>query len=136
MFQDEPLESQGKVQNPWPFKAAIERHTAGSGAVFSTRKTFLEPDVDLSRLADTIGYTRNQMSNLLNQVQGQSFYQYLSQKRVDWLLERLKANPELRPNELAFMAGFNRLSVFYHCFRERTAMSPKDYVKQLVNRNY
>lgn len=135
MVRDEPLESQGKVQRLGLSRQQLSVMLLDLEQFFSTRKTFLEPDFDLSRLADTIGYTRNQMSYLLNQVLGQSFYQYLSQARVDWLLERLKANPELRPDELAFMAGFNSLSVFYRCFRERTAMSPKAYVKQLVSKN-
>lgn len=135
MVRDVPLESQGKVQRLGLSKQQLSVMLLDLEQFFSTRTTYLEPDFDLTRLADLIGYTRNQMSHLLNQVLGQSFYQYLSQARIAWLLERLKENPDLRPDDLAFMAGFNSLSVFYRCFRECTAMSPKAYVRQLVSKN-
>jgi AraC-like DNA-binding protein len=90
----------------------------------------------LQRVAKECGYSRNQISYLLNQVLGQSFYRYVNQARLQHLLRSLdNATPPLRIDELAFAAGFNSLSAFYSCFRQHTGQSPKAYVKQISLRD-
>lgn len=100
-------------------------------AYFARARPYLDPDMDLERLARASGYTRNQISYLLNQVLGQSFYRYLNQARIGHLLERLRQEPSARIDELAFAVGFNSLSVFYRCFREHTGLAPRAYLAQL-----
>ena len=99
---------------------------------FERQQPYLDPELDLQRVAKECGYSRNQMSYLLNQVLGQSFYRYVNQARLQHLLAALdKASPPLRVDELAFAAGFNSLSAFYSCFRQHTGLSPKAYSKQI-----
>ncbi|MFC6336616.1 helix-turn-helix domain-containing protein [Pseudomonas sp. CCM 7891] len=99
---------------------------------FEQQQPYLDPDLDLQRVAKECGYSRNQISYLLNQVLGQSFYRYVNQARLQHLLAALdKAAPPIRIDEQAFAAGFNSLSAFYRCFRQHTGLSPKAYVKQI-----
>ena len=99
---------------------------------FQRQQPYLDPELDLQRVAKECGYSRNQISYLLNQVLGQSFYRYVNQARLQHLLAALdNATPPLRIDELAFAAGFNSLSAFYSCFRQHTGQSPKAYVKQI-----
>jgi AraC-like DNA-binding protein len=99
---------------------------------FQGQQPYLDPELDLQRVAKECGYSRNQISYLLNQVLGQSFYRYVNQARLQHLLAALdSATPPLRIDELAFAAGFNSLSAFYSCFRQHTGLSPKAYVKQI-----
>ncbi|KJH77725.1 MULTISPECIES: helix-turn-helix domain-containing protein [unclassified Pseudomonas] len=99
---------------------------------FQRQQPYLDPELDLQRVADECGYSRNQISYLLNQVLGQSFYRYVNQARLQHLLAALdSATPPLRVDELAFAAGFNSLSAFYSSFRRHTGQSPKAYVKQI-----
>jgi AraC-type DNA-binding domain-containing proteins len=99
---------------------------------FQGQQPYLDPELDLQRVAKECGYSRNQISYLLNQVLGQSFYRYVNQARLQHLLAALdNATPPLRIDELAFAAGFNSLSAFYSCFRQHTGQSPKAYVKQI-----
>nr|WP_137821755.1 helix-turn-helix domain-containing protein [Pseudomonas sp. D(2018)] len=100
---------------------------------FQRSKPYLDPALDLHQVAGATGYTRNQISYLLNQMLGQSFYQYVNQARLEHLLRLLEtAVPPVRIDELAFSAGFNSLSAFYRCFRQHTGLSPKAYLKQLL----
>ncbi|MBB4865732.1 AraC-like DNA-binding protein [Pseudomonas nitritireducens] len=99
---------------------------------FGSARPYLDPEMDLERLARATGYTRNQISYLLNQVLGQSFYRYLNQARIVHLLERLREEPAARIDELAFAVGFNSLSVFYRCFREHTGQPPRAYLAALA----
>jgi len=99
---------------------------------FQHQQPYLDPELDLQRVAKECGYSRNQISYLLNQVLGQSFYRYVNQARLQHLLAALdKAATPIRIDELAFAAGFNSLSAFYSCFRQHTGLSPKAYVKQI-----
>lgn len=99
---------------------------------FQRQQPYLDPQLDLQRVARECGYSRNQISYLLNQVLGQSFYRYVNQARLQHVLTALdKAVPPLRVDELAFAAGFNSLSAFYSCFRQHTGQSPKAYAKQI-----
>lgn len=102
---------------------------------FQRHQPFLDPDLDLQQVAAATGYSRNQISHLLNQVLGQSFYRYVNQARLQHLLDGLEAGSDSgRIDELAFAAGFNSLSAFYKCFRERMGMTPKAYLKQISSR--
>ena len=99
---------------------------------FQQHQPYLNSDLDLQQVAAATGYSRNQLSYLLNQVLGQSFYRYVNQARLQHLLDNLPADSDLRRvDELAFAAGFNSLSAFYSCFRRHTGLSPKAYLKQI-----
>ncbi|QYY80578.1 helix-turn-helix domain-containing protein [Pseudomonas germanica] len=99
---------------------------------FQDQQPYLDHELDLQRVAKECGYSRNQISYLLNQVLGQSFYRYVNHARLQHLLAALdKTPPPIRIDELAFAAGFNSLSAFYSCFRQHTGLSPKAYVKQI-----
>ena len=99
---------------------------------FQRQQPYLDPELDLQRVAKECGYSRNQISYLLNQVLGQSFYRYVNHARLQHLLRSLDGAPApLRIDELAFAAGFNSLSAFYSCFRQHTGQSPKAYAKQI-----
>ena len=99
---------------------------------FQQHQPFLDPELNLQQVAAATGYSRNQISHLLNQVLGQSFYRYVNQARLQHLLDGLAEGAEQRSvDELAFAAGFNSLSAFYSCFRRHTGQSPKAYLKQI-----
>ncbi|WP_324729540.1 helix-turn-helix domain-containing protein [Pseudomonas chlororaphis] len=114
-------------------KAGGGARPAASRLGLSPRQlSFMAEELDLQRVAKECGYSRNQISYLLNQVLGQSFYRYVNQARLQHLLAALdQAAPPLRIDELAFAAGFNSLSAFYSCFRQHTGLSPKAYAKQI-----
>lgn len=98
---------------------------------FQRQRPYLDPELDLQRVARESGYSRNQISYLLNQVLGQSFYRYVNQARLHHLLEGMEQAPaNVKTDDLAFAAGFNSLSAFYKCFRQHTGLSPKAWVKQ------
>ncbi|MDU9401891.1 helix-turn-helix domain-containing protein [Pseudomonas sp. zfem004] len=99
---------------------------------FNHQRPYLDPELDLQQVADESGYSRNQISYLLNQVLGQSFYRYVNQARLQYLMAGLdNGSAEAPIDQLAFNAGFNSLSAFYKCFREHTGLSPKAYLKQI-----
>jgi AraC-like DNA-binding protein len=99
---------------------------------FEQSKPYRDPRLDLSHVAASTGYTRNQISFFLKQVRGQTFYTFLNQLRLDEALERLNAQRHAsRIDEIASASGFNSLSTFYRCFKQKTGCSPKAYLQRL-----
>ena len=98
---------------------------------FLRQRPYLDPQLSLQQVASATGYTRNQISHLLNQVLGQSFYSYVNQARLKHMLDAVdQSNGKVRMDELAFAAGFNSLSAFYKYFRKRMGMTPKAYLQK------
>lgn len=97
---------------------------------FNENKPFLNSELNLQTVADATGYSRNQISYLLNNVIGQSFYQFVHDARVNHLLSIIESKDSLPPfDQLAFDSGFNSTSVFYKHFKRVTGLSPKAYLK-------
>lgn len=102
---------------------------------FQSRQAYLDPELSLQQVAESTGYSRNQISYLLNQVLGQTFYRYVNHARLNHLLDQLETllahnNPAaIRMDQLAFAAGFNSLSAFYKSFSAHLATTPKAYLK-------
>ncbi|MBA4709678.1 AraC family transcriptional regulator [Aquitalea aquatica] len=98
---------------------------------FRQQQPYLQADCTLAAVASATGYSRNQLSYLLNQVLGQSFYRYVNQARLQHLLASLPvADSMARIDQLAFAAGFNSLSVFYRCFRDHTGLTPAAWLRR------
>jgi AraC-like DNA-binding protein len=97
---------------------------------FEREQPYLDPQLNLQQVAAQSGYSRNQISYLLNQVLGLSFYRYVNQARLQHLLSALATSPQAtKIDDLAYAAGFNSLSAFYSCFRQHIGLSPKAFLK-------
>lgn len=109
----------------------LSRLAADLDSYFRQQRPFLDPDCNLQAVAAATGYSRNQLSYLLNQVLCRRFYQYVNEARVRYLLATLPQQlAPARIDELAFAAGFNSLSAFYRAFRDHTGMTPSAYLRQ------
>ncbi|PCI34439.1 MAG: hypothetical protein COB54_01230 [Alphaproteobacteria bacterium] len=95
-------------------------------------RPYLEPDLTLATVSDHLGYTRNQVSFVINHVLGRTFYDLVNRRRIDHVLAKMSsAEPDLSILELGFDAGFNSVSGFYNAFRKQTDMTPAQYKKRL-----
>lgn len=92
-------------------------------------KPYLDPDLSLSDLAEELGMTRGNLSWLINNSIGKSFYDYVNSYRVDEALRLLGSGDRKPILECAFAAGFNTKSTFYKFVKLKTGMSPGEYAK-------
>ena len=106
-------------------KAALEQ-------AMHSDKPFLENDLTLADLAKRIGATPHQMSQLLSQHLGETFFDFVNRHRVEAVKATL-ARPQnaARPLlEIALECGFGSKSTFNDTFRKATGMSPSEYRKR------
>jgi AraC-like DNA-binding protein len=90
-----------------------------------------QPQLNLQKLANDTGYSRNQLSFLFNQVFGARFLQFINEQRITWVLDQIQQDHDQTVESLGLAAGFNSASVFYKYFRQVTGQSPKAYIKNL-----
>ena len=101
-------------------------------SILEKEKPFLEQELTLSLLAESIGTTDKKLSVLLNHSLDISFYDFINKYRVEEVKEKLKTKEHEKYSLLgiAYTCGFNSKSSFYRAFKKETGMSPTIYKKE------
>jgi AraC-like DNA-binding protein len=95
-------------------------------------KAFLEGDLTLGELANRTGMPQHQLSQVLNQHLGCSFFDYINKLRVEEA-KRCLADPSYRAQtvlELGLASGFNSKAAFNAAFRRFTGLTPSEFRSQ------
>ena len=79
-------------------------------------------------MADLSGFSKFHFSRLFKQFSGQTFYQYVSKKRIEQA-ELLLAREEMSITDVASASGFESLSAFIRMFKLIKGMTPTQYRK-------
>lgn len=101
-------------------------------------KLFTEPELTLVDLSGRLGVHSNYLSQVINEMEGVNFYDYINSLRIDEFkrLISLPENQKYTLLALAFECGFNSKSAFNRCFKKATDLSPSEYVKQLTEKSF
>jgi len=101
-------------------------------------KLFTEPELTLADLSSRLGVHSNYLSQVINEMEGVNFYDYINSLRVDEFkrLALLPENQKYTLLALAFECGFNSKSAFNRCFKKATDLSPSEYVKQRTGKSF
>ena len=98
-------------------------------------KLYTEPDLSLSILADKINVHPNYLSQVINEIEGKTFFEYINSLRVEEF-KRLAALPESKQftiMSLAYDCGFNSKSSFNKNFKKATGLSPSEYLASIAD---
>lgn len=92
----------------------------------ATTRDYLECELTLGQLAERIGTSPQWLSQYLNHVLGESFFDYINGLRVLEVQRALgeSANASRPLLELAFSAGFNSKSTFNAAFKKHAGCAP------------
>ncbi len=96
------------------------------------KQLYRQNDLSLPELAQTLGISVHQLSELLNVHLGVSFYEFINDYRLQFACNLLQ-NPEcqLRILDIAFDAGFNNKNSFYRTFKDSLGVTPNQYREQI-----
>ena len=97
--------------------------------LMKSARVYENENLTLSSLADELGISSHQLSELVNTRLGTGFSRYIRQQRVEAAKERLLAAPEQSVLSIGIETGFRSQSNFYTAFKEITGQSPGDYRK-------
>lgn len=91
------------------------------------RELFRDPDLDLPGLAEQIGLSSHQLSELINTRLGKGFSRYVREFRVEAAEDMLREEPSASVLSVGLSVGFTSQSNFYQAFREITGMTPGQF---------
>ena len=101
--------------------------------LMETEKLYLNPDLNLSILAESLHMKPRQLSSMINQNCDQNFYDLVNSYRVEAFKVRLQSTDRDKLSLLghAYECGFYSKSTFNHVFKKITQLTPSEYLKTL-----
>jgi AraC-like DNA-binding protein len=127
--------SEDALEAPRPKKSGeeFESHFALIEEATRRDELFRSSELTISDLAESLGYSRNELSGIINCGGKVNFHDFINKLRVEYVQHALAsaAGDQLNILQLAFDAGFNSKSVFNACFKKWTGVTPSLYRRQV-----
>jgi AraC-like DNA-binding protein len=101
--------------------------------VMREKKVYLQPELTLVELAAQLDIHPNYLSQVINEIEGVNFYDYINGLRVEEF-KRAISDPENKRYTLltlAYDCGFNSKTSFNRFFKKVEGKSPSEYLKAL-----
>ncbi len=97
--------------------------------IMKTQKPFLNPDLNIARLADQLSVTAEYLSVILNNKLNVNFFDFINQYRVNEFKLKCKDNnnKNLTLLGIAYDCGFNSKATFNRVFKKSTGITPGEY---------
>lgn len=120
--EDEPGEPDAILQAE--YRAALDEW-------MEKEKPYLDKDFRLVDLMKVLPMNRTYLSQFVNATYGCNFYQYVTQYRIEEAKRLMRANPDMRLQDVAEQSGFSSASVFSRTFTRETGYSPTSWAEQV-----
>lgn len=98
-------------------------------------KPFLDPDLTLPKLAKELDVSTHHLSQVINEVHGRNFFDYVNQFRVEEIKKKIQDEKYDNYSLLgiAYESGFNSKSAFNRVFKKSTNKTPSQFRKSILN---
>lgn len=91
-----------------------------------------DPNLSLWALSRHIGASPNYVSQTLNEIIGESFFDFVNRYRIEEAMNRLEATDD-NVLTITYDVGFNARSSFYNAFKRVTGQTPTSFRKNIVS---
>lgn len=114
-------------------EASIETLKQKVTALVEEQQIFLKDQLTLSEFSQYVDASPNDLSWLLNNSYGKSFYEFLNQYRVHYFIEKVHENAHRDRTilSLAMESGFRSNATFYKAFKAEKGQTPNQYIKSI-----
>ncbi|MFK7912645.1 MAG: helix-turn-helix domain-containing protein [Pseudomonadales bacterium] len=123
---DEP----GKYARSALSQADAARIAAKIGSAMESERLYRDPGLSLTGLSQSVGVSANYVSQTINTLLGESFFEYVNRLRAAEA-ETLLRSTDHTALRIAYDCGFNSRSSFYTAFKKHYGAPPAAYRKQL-----
>ncbi len=102
--------------------------------LFTKEAYYKKTDLSLNDLSSELKIHPNYLSQIINEKEGTSFYDFVNTFRVEEFknLVKIPENKQFTLMGLAYDCGFNSKSSFNRYFKKHTGITPSQYTKSLV----
>lgn len=96
--------------------------------VMKERRLYLNPELTVTAVAETVGISSRNVSEIINKYGNQNFASYINHYRIEEAKSLLRARSrKTKIISVALDAGFNSLSTFNVAFKAITNLTPSEY---------
>lgn len=119
----------GKYQKSALSESDMQRISTKLDKLMASEKSFLEPDLTMPKLAESISVSPNYLSQTINVKFEESFFDYINRQRVDYAKTQLSdaSRNKVSVLDIAMESAFNSKSAFYTAFKKHTGKTPVQY---------
>lgn len=97
-------------------------------ACLENEKPWLNPELRLNNLAEQLGVTSHQLSQVINERGKMNFAEFVNSYRIEEAKGLILQGEKVI--DVAFAVGFNNKTSFYEAFRKATDQTPNEFRKQ------
>lgn len=101
-------------------------------SLFENEKFFTGNTISLTETAKAIGEASHHLSQVINEKLNKSFFELLSEYRVEEAKRILKETPEITIEDIADQVGYNSKAAFNKAFKGTTGKTPSEYRKEIL----
>ncbi|MFH0758719.1 MAG: helix-turn-helix domain-containing protein [Bacteroidota bacterium] len=118
-------------------KKDIERYKGIIGKYMIIEKPYLNRELTIYDLSAQLKIPRHFISEVINEHMGKNFYNLVNDYRVEEVKRRIvdPAYSKLTILAIAYDSGFNSKSSFNTIFKEKTGMTPSEYLQSVSAKN-
>ena len=98
--------------------------------LMETQHPYLNPELKLSDIADTLGVHRNAISAIINSQQGCTFSHFVNDYRLRHAKRLLLETSDMKVSTVSMNSGFANERSFYRSFKAATGLTPKEWKEQ------
>ncbi|MFM2394472.1 MAG: hypothetical protein RLZZ546_2454, partial [Bacteroidota bacterium] len=103
--------------------------------LIEVKEIYKNDDLTLYNLATMLNVSSNHLSQVINSMEGRSFFDFINYYRI----EAVKNSITLNENEhltilgIAYECGFNSKAAFHRAFKKFTGVTPTEYKKTKIS---
>ncbi len=118
-------------------KKDIDRYKGIIGKYMVIDKPYLNRELTIYDLSSQLKIPRHFLSEVINEHMGKNFYNLVNEYRVEEVKRRIvdPAYSNLTILAIAYDSGFNSKSSFNTIFKEKTGMTPSEYLQSVSAKN-
>ena len=102
-------------------------------SLLEKEQVFRQNDINLNTVAERLGTTRHNTSQVINEHFGVSFFELINKYRIEEAMRMLRESQEEKMNiiDVAYEVGYNNKVTFNKSFKKINEMTPSQYMKKV-----
>ncbi len=133
-LQRQKRKYKGSYLNPQEAKEYLQKMLY----LVEVEKVFSDADISLHSLAEKLATSPRNLSQIINEQLGKNFYEFINEYRVNEA-KKILVSPrsgQLSVLEIGHRVGFNSKSAFNRAFKQFTHMTPTQFKKKIVAKEF
>lgn len=99
--------------------------------LLDTNGKWRSPELSLTSLSEQLESNRTYVGEAFKRNTGRTFVDYITHRRINYVVETLKSNPEANVHELFNYVGYRQRSTAWRNFQKTTGVTPAEFIEGL-----